>query len=333
MKRRFLSVFFAVSAVAFAQPKAAPPTATAPTATVTKVWPLAPKGDIQILVRQAMESARRGGNGNYDKATEVGERSAEALPFLEPYSRDQNDDVRFAVMLIAQNSHSARALQLLSNVLVRPSEASDVSSHALKAIAQFYTRTELAKWGGANLRERLMKLARRDENFAEAILVLPAFSEAKTRIFLRKLRFSPSKTALTVDEFSPRVARSFACDLALCEAGDNAAFARSKREIGKNRVAERVWLCQAWPFVQNRRILQLTASFLSDQRVAKERIMFAMGTDGVCRQRKLAPLRVCDVAARSLEFKKNGQRYGDLYSGEPLTAEEIKRHQKDASKL
>lgn len=289
--KRFLWLFLLGSSVVWAAPKS-----ETTTATVTQTWPQKPKGEIQFSVREAMNLARR--DGNMDRATEVGERSDEALPFLDGYSRENNDDVRFAVLIIAQNSHSPRALQLLSNVLIRSNEASNATSHVLKSIARFYNRTELRHWGGPILQNRLMQLANRDENYAEAILILPTFADQKTRAFLRKLRFSSAKSPLTLDEFSPRVARAFAVDVALSELNDKAAFVRLKLEIEKKRTNERVWLCHALPFVQSRGVLRLVTPFLSDLRIAKQRSMFAMSTNGVCREEKLAPLRVCDVAAR-----------------------------------
>ncbi len=240
---------------------------------------------MRILVRRAMAQARRG-HDDTPSMRAVGRSGARALPFLEPYSHDNNDNVRRSVMESAERFHSPIALQLLSNVLVRPEnlEMSNVGLWILSDIS-IYNRTELSHWGGAALQNRLMQLANRggfisDSDFLTAIYLLPAFPGARTSTFLQTLHRKPARVQPGEQDRLPRAPRPFAADLALAEMGEDEALQRLQRGFAWNTTNERVWLCQALPFIENKKLLRLVPAFLNDTRPVKRNEMCVMNKQG-----------------------------------------------------
>ena len=111
MFRFLVIVFGTLFSVVFFSPTYAK-ARSANTSTVTILWPPIPQGEMSRLVPEAMKQARL---GNSDLAASVSRRSDEALPYLEKFSRENDDNVRSAVERIASVSHSPRALHLLAN--------------------------------------------------------------------------------------------------------------------------------------------------------------------------------------------------------------------------
>ena len=291
------------------------------TSTTTIVWPPIPKGDMSRLVPEAMKQARL---GNSDLAASVSRRSDEALPYLEKYSHAKDDETRSAIERIASASHSRLALHLLSNILIQPDETSGITQTVLRDITRGYSRVEILRWGDKALQKNVMQLARYRSYFSEAILLTASFRSRESVALLRDIRHRarPSDT-LILDEFSPHAELAFVADIALAESENHDAWLRLRTRMNRKKVNDRVWLCHALPFIENRKILRLVASYLQDERIARTRSMFAMGTDGVCREIKEPPLRVCDVVARALQLKMQAKRWEGLYDYGPITAKEI----------
>lgn len=287
----------------------------------TRVWPPIPQGEISGLVQEAMTHARA---GKQDLAKSVAARSDEAIPLLEPYSHDENGNVREAVMTIAGSSHSPQALRLLCNVIsIKPkkNEITNLSSRPLFLITRTYSRREIVHWGGAALEMQLMRYG---SYFPEATLTLASFNTPTSRLHLKKLRWQarPGDQVL-MGEDSPPATASFVADLALAEAGDGSALVRLCRQLRSKRVNDRVWLCHALPYIENKGILRVMKVFLSDERTAKENTFIGCLGSEKATIKTYPSSRVCDVAATAIIFKNLGNRAGHLYSGNRLSAHEI----------
>lgn len=294
---------------------------------VIQDWPRAPKGDIRVLLRAAMNEATTTDSTN--KAAEVGERQAEALPFLESYSHTNHDNLRFAVLRIAENGKSKAALHILSNILVRPEnlEVSNVGEHVLKAISR-YNRDELVRWGDTDLRDHLIEKSwrgpARNTSSAPAILLLSAFPDARTRGALEKMSGEKTPAVVQDEAFRQPTPRAFAADLVLADWGEARAMKRIQEAFARKPLDERIWLCRAVYRLDNPQLLGLFPAMLTDSRVVRENVMYAMGADGVCRAIKSPPTLMSDLAWSAMQCRVNDREFDEEWNVQPKEKEKVR---------
>lgn len=290
-------------------------------------------------------------------------QNAALLPYFEPYSHENNDGVRLGIVYAIGEMRTRVALQLLSNVLYRPPAragdtstdgkivdwrrrgvqviakdgtsstkklpaekvVTDVTGEALHAIARDFNRNEILQWGGRDLQQNVLQLARYEPQYPEALWLAATFGTPQSKAALQEVRRrAKARDTMSVIELLPKVSLAFATDIALAEAGDTASFLRLKKQLASGKQEDRFCLCNALFFVQNKDILRLVPPFLSDERPVFERDFFVGDAQGM-HNYQLASYRIADLAAHALAYKMQNYPTGDLYEGEPLTPKQLKR--------
>lgn len=260
----------------------------------------------------AMAKARQ---GEFQAAFDLRRRFTDLRILLQPYVTDKSDNVRLAVALIASEVKSREAILVLAQLMDDTN-----SSAALQAVKTIFTYdcSQVREWGDGRLRTNLIRYMRDNKDSAEAVLLLSCFpDDAQVKeLLLRRARTGAAvSTRLDGLGASPTVEMSFCISIALAQLGDVDALASVRLTLAEGAVDRILFIFQAISIVSSPDILVSVVNTLKDQR--KARNVGPVGGTPIY-------LRVCDVAYRALKFKAGETEFLDLWSGGPLTDDELK---------
>jgi len=247
--------------------------------------------DIEIKQRvdKAFAAVR---NGDFTLLDDLIAHAAEALPYLNQYTDDPNPLVRREIISIARRINSEESLKLLSILLNDRDSA--VASRSAMIIYDNYTNEALVKYGGDELKVRLIDNIRYHKNIAYAIILLSCFKENEVNEFLKEQR-NENKSLLTKYHMPDKPIPIYECiDLTLAILNDKDAIERTLIVLKEGNPTDLLFILYSLKCInEDHVIFKDIIELLLDKRDAKPG-----GPSGTGYM-----IRVCDVALESLVSK------------------------------
>lgn len=240
-------------------------------------------------VDQAMEAVR---HNDFTLADNLKKNAITAIPYLAPYIKDKNDNIRVAIIYIIKEAKTPEAMRLLTT-LVADTDLS-VAEKASNAIYDTYSRNEIRDTGGKQLKANLLINLKEHVNIAKAILLLSSFSDDKAvGDTLRKHKAQHPTMQIKCKLSDPLASLSLGIDISLVAFNDNSAIENVEKTIKRGDIPGIIYINNAVGALNNTAILIQLTELLKDKRNAKP-----AGPSGTNYN-----VRVCDLTLEALVLK------------------------------